>query len=339
MDVFRFDPPDPNEETVRRVARECYGLEGAMDRLRGERSHNTLVTRADGRRFVLKIASAAEPRATVEFHARALVHLERSAPDLPVARVHCSVDGELVPSVELAGAVHAVHLVSHLPGTPFVDGQELSDRALDAIGSLLGRTAAALADFDDPAADGFMPWDVANGLILDDGLWGGVGRRSRDLLAPGRDRLVAVTAAMATLPRQIIHNDGHAGNLLRPDASSERVVGLIDFGDLVRTVTAADVGVAGANLVPHQRDPIGALAALTAGFRRQHPLSDREIEAIPDLVLARLTLSTLLVEYQLVHAPHIAAAVAGELPLLHAALERWSELDRSEAIDRLGAAW
>ncbi len=335
MDLFRFDPPDPSDDTVRRVAREVYGIDGMLRRLRGERSHNTLITCADGRRFVLKIASAAESAATIEFHADALVHLERVAPDLPIARMHRSVDGVLVPRVGLGNDVHAVRLVSFLPGVTFRDDQTLSDASLRAIGSLLGRIAAALADFDDPAADDFMPWDIANGLVVDDALWTGLGERSRGIAALGRDRLHEAMAAMATLPRQIIHNDGHAGNLLRADETSEVVTGVIDFGDLVRTVTAADIGVSGANLVPHQDDPVGALAALTVGFNRHRKLSDAEIDAIPDLVLARLTLSTLLVEYQMTNAPHIADAVAAELPGLHADLHRWLSIDRHAVTERI----
>ncbi len=34
-------------------------------------------------------------------------------------------------------------------------------------------------------------------------------------------------------PSQIIHNDAHPHNLLRADAVSQDVVGLIDFGDMV----------------------------------------------------------------------------------------------------------
>ncbi len=143
---------------------------------------------------------------------------------------------------------------------------------------------------------------------------------------------------MAALPRQIIHNDGHAGNLLRSDASSDIVTGVIDFGDLVRTVTVADLGVSGANLVPHQVDPVAALAALAAGFHTQRPLSDAEIAALPDLVLARLALSTLLVEYQIAQAAHIADSVAAERPGLLAGVERWLAIESTEASERVQEA-
>ena len=122
------------------------------------------------------------------------------------------------------------------------------------------------------------------------------------------------------LPRQTVHNDGHAGNLLRPDSDSDELVGVIDFGDLVHTVTSADVAVCGASLVPHHTDPAAALAALAAGYHRSRALTPDEIVAIPDLVLARLVLSTLLARYQIDHAPHLAEAVTDERPGLLARL-------------------
>jgi Ser/Thr protein kinase RdoA (MazF antagonist) len=150
--------------------------------------------------------------------------------------------------------------------------------------------------------------------------------------------LAAALDGMQQLPRQIIHNDAHGGNLLRSGPDSDIVTGMIDFGDLVHTVTIADLGVSGANLVPHQADPLAALAALAAGFNRHRSLSDAEVAALPELVLCRLTLSILLVEHQISEVPHIADDVASERPGLVANLERWLAIDPDHAADQLGEA-
>jgi Ser/Thr protein kinase RdoA (MazF antagonist) len=195
--------------------------------------------------------------------------------------------------------------------------------------------AAALADFDHPAAWGFMPWDIANGLVLDEALNQALPDDARRLTERARPRIRSATAAMERLPRQIIHNDGHAGNLLRADPGSDRVTGLIDFGDLVHTVTVADIAVSAASLVPHQVDPIAALAALAGGYHAWRPLREAEIEALPDLVLARLVLSTLMVEYQVANAPHLAAAVSAERPGTLDNLARWLDVDPAAAAARI----
>ena len=64
-------------------------------------------------------------------------------------------------------------------------------------------------------------------------------------------------------------------------------------------------------------------------------MTDAELDAVPDLVLCRLVLSTLLAEYQIVHAPHIADAVAQERPGLLANLARWLDVDPAAATDRI----
>jgi Ser/Thr protein kinase RdoA (MazF antagonist) len=338
MDGLTFDAPALTPVEARRVARDLYGVDGVARRVRGERSHNTVITTADGRGFVLKIAGASEPDALLDLETRAMQHVAERAPGLPVARMIAALDGSFVPTLVHAGSRHRVRLVTYLPGVPFRDDQVISPAGLTAIGALLGAIAAALADFDHDAADDFMPWDIANGLALDDELWAGAGDDARSALERARPRLERAATTMHHLPRQIIHNDGHGGNLLRADATSDLVTGIIDFGDVVRTVTAADVGVSGANLVPHQADPIAALVALTLGYHSQRPLSDVEIAAVPDLVLTRLALSTLLVDHQIANTPHIAAEVAAERPGLLAGLASWTDVDPTVAADSIAAA-
>jgi len=65
--------------------------------------------------------------------------------------------------------------------------------------------------------------------------------------------------------------------------------------------------------------------------RPHRRLTDAELSVVPDLVLCRLVLSTLLVEYQVAHAPHISDAVAAERPGLLANLGRWLDVDADTA--------
>jgi Ser/Thr protein kinase RdoA (MazF antagonist) len=339
IELFRFDPPDLTDAEARRIADELYGLTGDTLRLRGERSHNTRFTTADGEQFVLRVASASEPDDAIDLHARALIHLEQRAPHLPVARMRSAHNGQLVPATEVAGRRHRVRLETYLPGTTFRDDQVISDAGLRSIGELLGGVAAALADFDHPASAGFMPWDIANGKVLDRELTDGLRPDARALVDRSMPRLERAVATMGSLPHQIVHNDGHPGNLLRADEGSDAITGIIDFGDLVRTVTVADIAVSGAGLVPHQADPAAALASLTSGYAAGlaplRDLTDHEVAAVPDLVLCRLVLSTLLTEFQISHADHIADEVAAERPGLLAKLARWLEVDPAAAADRI----
>ncbi len=334
MDLFRFDPPELETADACRIAADRWGIVGTGRRLPGERSHNTLITSPDGRRVVLKIQSATESHTTIDLHARALVHVADRTPDLPVARMLPTLDGELVPLVEHADRLHPTRMVSYLPGRTFDPDEAIPERGFREIGRLIGAIAAALADFDHPAAAGFMAWDIANGLLVEPELRRGVGPSSERVLSRAESRLRDVVAVMSELPRQVIHNDGHAGNLLRAATPSDRVTGIIDFGDVVHTVRAADVAVAAESFAAVASDPAGVIAALTAGYCERHHLDSDEIAAMPDLVLARQALTVLLVEHQIAEVPHLAERAARYLPAVVANMERWLALDPVELIER-----
>ena len=336
--LLGFDPPDLTVDEVLAIADEHWGVTGRPDRLRGERSHNTRITGPDGTARILQVQSASEDPAVIDLQSQAMRHLERRAPDVPVSRVVPTTAGEVHAQIEIRGRSHLARLVTFLPGTTFDPTRTLPDDAYRRIGALIGRIARALDDFDHPKAAHLMPWDIANGLIVDDALRSDLTPSSNAALASIDDRLHAIVATMRSLPRRTIHNDGHAGNLVRPDATSHQVSGVIDFGDLVHTVTAADVAIIAESFAPDHPDPAGVTAAVTAGYHAHLPLSGTELDAVPELVLARTALNVVLAEYQIRHAPHLAPGAAAGLPEVIERLVRWSRLDVGAMIARIHQA-
>lgn len=326
MDLFGFDPPEIADSEMADIARSHWGIRGVATHLRGERSANARLVADDGAEYLLQVKSATERPEVTDLETKALLHLAERDPGLPVARVVPTVHDEPLAVVERDGGTHLGRLVTYLPGTTFDPDEQLPESTYWAIGDVLGRLAAGLSDFDHPAADHFMPWDIANGLIVDDGLRSHLGA-GREVIQSVDERLHAVATKMSTLPRATVHNDGHAGNLVRPDASSPRVSGVIDFGDLVHTVAAADVAIAAESFAPDHPDPTATLAAIADGYHRRSPLSDEEISALPDLVLARAALSVLLLEYMLTHVPRVAAGASHALTGVIDRLGRWHALD------------
>ena len=336
--LFGFDPPDLAVDHVLAITAQHWAFTGRPQRLRGERSHNTLITSADGVARILQVQSASEDATVIDLQTRAMRHLERHAPDVPVSRVIPTLAGELHAEVEIDGRAHLARLVSFLPGTTFDPTATLPVIAYLRIGALIGRIARGLATFDHPAATHFMPWDVANGLIVDDTLRTDLTDSSACALDSVDERLHAAVETMRSLRRRTIHNDGHAGNLVRPDRTSHQVSGVIDFGDLVRTVISADVAIIAESFAPDHPDPAAVVAAVTAGYHAEVPLDEDEIGSIPELVLARTALNVLLAEYQIHHAPHLAPHAAANLPDVIERLMRWSRLDTGAMIARVHEA-
>jgi Ser/Thr protein kinase RdoA (MazF antagonist) len=152
---------------------------------------------------------------------------------------------------------------------------------------MLGRLSRALADFEHPAADRVLAWDLSQVTLL----------RELDPAPPvleiieRAERLVL--PVLDDLPRQVIHNDFHPGNLLVDPAGPAYISGILDFGDTVRSARVNDLGVALAYLSMGS-SPWEAAAPFLDGFESVVPLLDAERALLPHLVAVRLAQRVLL---------------------------------------------
>jgi len=336
---LRFNPPSFDRSVLARAAADLFGHRGELECLVGERDQNMLLTTAEGEKYVLKVSGSLEDPRVTDLQTCALLHLEKTSPELPVPRIIPNRHG--LPSDTLVGddgAQHVVRLLEHVPGITFEDAKGVGLEDLRAIGVFQGRVCRALASFEHPAAKHFMPWDISNGLLDSEDLWAGASMGTREIAGPLRAQMAEQTLpSMKKLRSQIIHGDAHTGNLLRSNASSHRVCGLIDFGDMVEAPLAVDLAVLVASFVCANDDALAAVVALAQGFNEAVPLSEDEIGLLYDLVLARYVLSALLFDFQ------IAVCSASELisddreDVLDCT-RRWLRIDGAELAEKIHAA-
>lgn len=267
------------------------------EELPSERDRNVLVRPGGGGApVVLKVSNRAEDPAFLTCQEEAMVRL--AAAGVPVARSVPALDGRTVVDLGAPGPPLA-RVLTWLPGRPLATVETPSDALLANIGSTMGRVASALADFDHPAAHRVFQWDVMRALeAIEAGLRDLDDPRRRALLSSARvglhERLVPVLPSLRTT---IIHNDANDHNVLVDDAG-ERVVGLLDFGDMVHSVTAQEAAVATTYAMFHRTDPTTVIAPLVGAFDRACPLTDPELDALGDLILARVGASVAIAARQ-----------------------------------------
>jgi Ser/Thr protein kinase RdoA (MazF antagonist) len=166
------------------------------------------------------------------------------------------------------------------------------------LGWTMGRSAAALAGWDDPAAHRPFQWEAGRGLEVIDAHAAAVTDPERSaLLTEWRRRLAPLAEALAGLRHGVIHNDANDHNVLVDDAG-ERVSGLLDLGDAIWSVAVNELAVAAAYAALDAPDPLAVIDAVRDGFEAACPLTAAERSVVRELVALRLATSVALSAHQ-----------------------------------------
>lgn len=280
---------------------QVYGARGTIRRLSSERDETFLFTRSDGTDFILKIANPAEDPASLEFQDGALLHLEAAAPNVPVPRLMLTKTGAPSHTLSTSDGARIMRLLTFLGGE-LQYRTSASETQSRNVGRALAELGLGLEDYDGRPPAGKLMWDISHTL---------------DLVAfvdhVGTERRAQVEAVLAeferSLPaiaaikrRQIIHNDFNPHNILLNPADPTKVVGIIDFGDMVHAPLINDLAVA---LSYHLATDNWAArtGAFLEGFVSARALEPAEIELLPLLARSRLAMSIIIAEWRSARFP------------------------------------
>lgn len=326
--------PNVSVDQAERLAATHFGVRGTASALEGERDRNFHLRTGDGAGFVFKVHPPSEDPAVVDFQIGALAHLAAVDPSLMVPRVMPSVGGESSVLLELgAGRPQIARLLTYVPGVPL--GHPLNTTRLRGLGHLLARLDRGLRGYFHSAGRAPLLWDVQRADQVTPLLAHIEDRSLRDAASEGLERFARVVKpALPALRAQVIHNDAHHENVLADPADRDRVVGALDFGDLVHAPLIQELGVA-ASYHLGADDVLGPTAVLVGAYSEVHPLEADEIEVLADLMLARRAMAAAIGAWMSREAPEPFRL---EAPTRRDALRRLLSLSRAEATARLRRA-
>lgn len=308
-------PPVMDAADVAALLARHWGLTGALSPLTSERDLNHRLDAPEGR-FVVKIGNRAEDPAVTRMQTRALRHAATADPGLPIPRVVATVQGE--DDVRLPGG-EVMRVLTWLDGAPLA-GLPHSAAQAAGVARLGAGLTRALRGFDDPAADHILQWDIRHALRLRPLLPHVVDPGLRALCLRMLDAFEAhVTPALPELPWQVIHGDLNPHNLLGDPTAPDRVTGILDFGDMVRTPRLCDAAIAAA----YQIDPDRAeesLAAFTAAWAEIDPFTDQEAALLPLMVAARMVTTLAITAFRAARYPENATYILRNAPSAAAGL-------------------
>jgi Ser/Thr protein kinase RdoA (MazF antagonist) len=278
--------PRLTSEEAQSLAAKRYAVSGLAKPLPSERDQNFALVASTGERYVLKIANSEEEFGALALQNAALQHAAAFVTHLELPRIIAAEDGPDIGIVySPAGARHFVRLLTWLEGEPMVRVRSQDGELLRSLGSGLAELDRALQGFSHPGAHRTLRWDVRHA---------GAALQYLPLLAPNEQViLIHFMEAWKHIPwkslrHQVIHGDANDYNVL---VRGGRVVGLLDFGDMVHSAVACDLAVALAYAMLDTADPIVAARPIIGAYHAIFPLTEAEKDALYSLTTARLCLS------------------------------------------------
>jgi Ser/Thr protein kinase RdoA (MazF antagonist) len=331
--------PSNSVEDAVEIARRYFGVTASARLLSSERDQNFHLSGTDGHEYVLKITNSAEEPSVTNLQTKALLHIARTSPDLPVPRLFRTKDGEEEAALEFADQTKSiVRLLSYLPGEPLhkVAG---SPGRIRQLARCLAELDLALCDYHHPAADHELLWDLKRAARLRDILVHIADADRRALATRFLDAFEAhALPALGGLRAQVIHNDFNPHNVLIDPNDPDRVTGILDFGDVIHAPLVNDVATGASYQLSDPRGSLAALAEFTAGYHAMVPLTEAEIEILFDLVAARQVMTVAITEWRASRYPANRTYIMRNNPRAWAGLESFAPLSREEAREALRRA-
>ncbi|MFW9918613.1 MAG: aminotransferase class III-fold pyridoxal phosphate-dependent enzyme [Candidatus Thorarchaeota archaeon] len=330
MTVKKQERPDFDERQARTIANDLFGITGSFSELPSERDRNFLIYIDATPRYILKISAAFDTLGIIDFQNKAIAYILAKNPDFSAPLVVPSLDGDLISTVDdSAGIPHYVRLLTYVQGRVFAKANPHTDDLLFDYGRFLGSLTFALDGFDHPETHRDFVWDLKNAPRI-------VAERRE--LVHDRERKHIVDQIYSLFDSEVVphfrylrtsvaHNDANDYNVLVDNhwSNETRRFGIIDFGDMIHTVTISDLAIGIAYAVLDKQDPLSTAMRIVAGYHSIYPLTEDELQVLFPMVCMRLTTSVCMSAYQITLEPENEYLRVSEAPA-------WRALDKLKDI-------
>jgi ethanolamine-phosphate phospho-lyase len=177
----------------------------------------------------------------------------------------------------------------------YIDGEFIADapqtpQLLSLLGEKIAELAIALQKIESPIlASRKLFWDLQYAPMSYD--------KVKLITEPERRKLIDyyfdrfqhfVLPRQHTLRHSLIHGDLNDYNILVKDGKIE---GFLDFGDCTYTPTINDLAIAMAYMMLGKKNPFDQIVPMLKGYHSINPLTQQEVELLPDLITTRLCIS------------------------------------------------
>ena len=280
---------EKNERAILGCLLDHYGIEGSISRLPGE-NINFLVESTGGDRFIFKIVDDDMPPEIVAMEYELIEHAVSRGLGFKLPRILKNRQGKIETGIKLrTNSLNRARLQDYIEGDILDSMSDISINTRINLGRALAEFDREMKDYDHHAAHRNHRWNLAQAgqhepkvALIEE-------PAQRELLAWAFD-LWATRAkpGLAVLAHQIIHGDAHGENVL---VDGERIVGLVDFGDVCFNPTICELGVCLPYMMMGREEPLHIAADVVAGYHAVRPLSREERAVLLPLICGRLAVT------------------------------------------------
>ncbi|MBO9634158.1 MAG: aminotransferase class III-fold pyridoxal phosphate-dependent enzyme, partial [Chitinophagaceae bacterium] len=275
--------------SVERLVKEHFNLEGQATDLNGYDEWNYLFTQKDGSKFIFKVATDEHGAAFLNAQVRITDHLAGTPVGSRLQQHVASAEGAKLVAVLIDGKRYYLRLLSFLEGEFWVSTKHRPDSLYTDLGRFLGDMDHQLSTFSDPAMHRRYTWDISTAPDAN--------RKLKYITDPHKRRIAGyfllqfdtlVQPLLSELRHAYVHNDANDYNVL---VKNDKISGLIDFGDMVYTALVNNLAVACTYAMFDVADPLRVAALVVEGYHNKYPLTEQEADLLYWLIAARLCIS------------------------------------------------
>ena len=277
--------PNIDDETLKQILKEHYGVEGEIKSLVSYEDQNASVDTGK-EKYVLKISNKRWSRNFVQMQSDVLDHLKIAAPDLTFPSVVKALNGEAT----LYKDDFAVRLLTYLEGELLTNIPRTPELYRD-VGRFLGQFSKAMQSYSPlPNSDGSdIYWKLDNVIACKKYLPEVMDEDARDRI----ERLYKVydqkiAPLLPSFRKAVIHSDANEQNFLLDPATPTKITGLIDFGEMQFASQINDLAITLAYGMLGEEDIAMGTREIIAGYENEFPLEDQEREVLYYLMAMRL---------------------------------------------------
>lgn len=293
-------PSQPSACTTERaaqIASTYFGKTASLSHLAGEFDATFSLKAAGAHLGVLKVSQSSQE--ALGFQVELLQWLSRQPLPFSLPQAVPGENGAYLQQLKEGGAAY---LLTWVEGLPYAEAGLKEGRLLRSLGRSSGQLAKALQGFEHPGAERYLKWDMQHATWVKPHLEGAAEQQLYQYFESHTLPL------FPHLRQSVAYLDANEHNIMVQPVRDEvgvhwSVCGFIDFGDAVKTFTVNDLAVALAYAVMGQSAPLSAAREVVKAFHEAFPLTEKEVAALPGLMVARLLISRAVARENLAERP------------------------------------